>query len=195
MDVEFSSLLCKSQGMVTINILYSLKSSKNTVLEGGGAFTSSSSVYTSGLCYAAAAAAAHIYIFINTGVYNEAGLCQEQHFLLPERGNKRAGAPLEQRGIGLWALLRVQVVTEDALQPHSPGSRRLVPFTVASQSLGHFPAPSPGVPVSGSKLRLNWSYVESLRIRLAGGGRGVVQAFGWINAELSRFLNIRFGFA
>lgn len=35
MDVEFSSLLCKSQGMVTINILYSLKSSKNTVLEGG----------------------------------------------------------------------------------------------------------------------------------------------------------------
>lgn len=50
MDVEFSSLLCKSQGMVTINILYSLKSSKNTVLErrGGwvgwgfeGAFTSS----------------------------------------------------------------------------------------------------------------------------------------------------------
>lgn len=36
MDVEFSSLLCKSQGMVTINILYSLKSSKNTVLEGGG---------------------------------------------------------------------------------------------------------------------------------------------------------------
>lgn len=36
MDVEFSSLLCKSQGMVTINILYSLKSSKNTVLGGGG---------------------------------------------------------------------------------------------------------------------------------------------------------------
>lgn len=40
MDVEFSSLLCKSQAMVTINILYSLKSSKNTVL-GGGAFPSS----------------------------------------------------------------------------------------------------------------------------------------------------------
>lgn len=26
--------------------------------------------------------AAHIYIFINTGLYNETGLCQEQHFLL-----------------------------------------------------------------------------------------------------------------
>lgn len=43
-DVDFSSLLCESQGMVTINILYSLKPSKNTILEGGGvcAFTSSS---------------------------------------------------------------------------------------------------------------------------------------------------------
>ena len=28
--------------------------------------------------------AAHIYIFINTGLYNETGLCQEQHFLLVE---------------------------------------------------------------------------------------------------------------
>lgn len=36
MDVEFSSLLCKSQAMVTINILYSLKPSKNTVFLGGG---------------------------------------------------------------------------------------------------------------------------------------------------------------
>lgn len=123
-------------------------------------------MYTSGLCYAAAAAAAHIYIFINPGVYNEAGMCQEQHFLLPERGNKRAGAPLEQRGPGRWALLRVQMVTEDALQPHSPGPRRLVPFTFTSQSPGHFPTPSPGIRVSGSKLGLNCFYVESLSLRL-----------------------------
>lgn len=34
-DVDFSSLLCESQGMVTINILYSLKPSKNTILERG----------------------------------------------------------------------------------------------------------------------------------------------------------------
>lgn len=34
-DVDFSSLLCESQGMVTINILYSLKPSKNTILESG----------------------------------------------------------------------------------------------------------------------------------------------------------------
>lgn len=48
-DVDFSSLLCESQGMVTINILYSLKPSKNKILEGwggegrggGGALTSS----------------------------------------------------------------------------------------------------------------------------------------------------------
>lgn len=60
--VDFSSLLCESQGMVTINILYSLKPSKNTILEregwwrargggGGGGLRSlprrSSSVYTS----------------------------------------------------------------------------------------------------------------------------------------------------
>lgn len=51
--MDFSSLLCESQGMVTINILYSLKPSKNTILEAeGGAgcahfLRRSSSVYTS----------------------------------------------------------------------------------------------------------------------------------------------------
>lgn len=66
-DVDFSSLLCKSQGMVTINILYSLKPSKNTILEGGvgGGGHSlphrSSSVYTSGLCYAWCCSYLHIY--------------------------------------------------------------------------------------------------------------------------------------
>lgn len=85
MDVEFSSLLCKSQGMVTINILYSLKSSKNTVLERGVRgcihFLTAPPQCIQAGC-AMPAAAAHIYIFINTGVYNEPGMCQEQHFLL-----------------------------------------------------------------------------------------------------------------
>lgn len=92
MDVEFSSLLCKSQAMVTINILYSLKSSKNTVLGGGCVpfLTAPPRCIQAGCVMPAAA---HIYIFINTGVYNEAGMCQEQHFPLV-RGlvclNKRA---------------------------------------------------------------------------------------------------------
>ncbi|MEQ2220002.1 hypothetical protein ILYODFUR_000850 [Ilyodon furcidens] len=37
--------------------------------------------------------AAHIYIFINAGLYNEQGLCQEQQFLLvlsPDFRNKAA---------------------------------------------------------------------------------------------------------
>lgn len=84
MDVEFLSLLCKSQGMVTINILYSLKSSKNTVLERGVRgcvhFLAAPPRCIQAGCVMPAAA--HIYIFINTGVYNEAGMCQEQHFLL-----------------------------------------------------------------------------------------------------------------
>lgn len=82
-DVDFSSLLCKSQGMVTINILYSLKLSKNTILErgGGGAHFLASPPR----CIQAGRVmpgAAHIYIFINTGLYNETGPCQEQHVLL-----------------------------------------------------------------------------------------------------------------
>lgn len=64
-DVDFSSLLCESQGMVTINILYSLKPSKNKNLERGGGVHSlpcrSSSVYTSGLCYAWCRSYLHIY--------------------------------------------------------------------------------------------------------------------------------------
>lgn len=99
MDVEFSSLLCKSQGMVTINILYSLKSSKNTVLERGVGgcvhfLTTPPRCIQLGCVLPAAA---HIYIFINTGVYNEPGMCQEQHFCwcrpcMSRKGNKRAKA-------------------------------------------------------------------------------------------------------
>lgn len=78
--MDFSSLLCESQGMVTINILYSLKPSKNTILEaGGGGLRSLPSPL---LLSVYKPAAAHIYIFRNTGLYNEARLCQEQHFVL-----------------------------------------------------------------------------------------------------------------
>lgn len=83
-DVDFSSLLCESQGMVTINILYSLKPSKNTILEGGSRGCSHF-LAAPPWCIQAGRVmpgAAHIYIFINTGLYNEMGLCQEQHFLL-----------------------------------------------------------------------------------------------------------------
>lgn len=83
-DVDFSSLLCESQGMVTINILYSLKPSKNTILEGGGGVCVHFLVAPPRCIQAGRVmpGAAHIYIFINTGLYNETGLCQEQHFLL-----------------------------------------------------------------------------------------------------------------
>ena len=79
-DVDFSSLLCESQGMVTINILYSLKPSKNTILGGGAHFLSAPPQYIQAGCVMPGAA--YIYIFINTGLYNEMRPCQEQHFLL-----------------------------------------------------------------------------------------------------------------
>lgn len=86
-DVDFSNLLCESQGMVTINILYSLKPSKNTILErgwgGGGVGSCAHFLVAPPRCIQAGCVmpgAAHIYIFINTGLYNESGLCQEQHF-------------------------------------------------------------------------------------------------------------------
>lgn len=72
-EVDFffpPALLCESQGMVTINILYSLKPSKNTIFwrgagYDGGAVRSlprrSSSVYTSRPCYAGYRSYLHIY--------------------------------------------------------------------------------------------------------------------------------------
>lgn len=93
-DVDFSSLLCESQGMVTINILYSLKPSKNTILERGWRWWWWRRRRWRGCAHFLAVppqciqagrvmpGAAHIYIFINTGLYNETGLRQEQHVLL-----------------------------------------------------------------------------------------------------------------
>lgn len=84
-DVDFSSLLCKSQGMVTINILYSLKPSKNTILEGGGVGGGTHFLTAPPQCIQVGCVmlgAVRIYIFINTGLYNETRLCQEQHFPL-----------------------------------------------------------------------------------------------------------------
>lgn len=84
----------KSQGMVTINILYSLKPSKNTIFGKRGARKGKAgrgkgeeegmgslpprSVQAGRVM----PSAAHIYIFINTGLYNETGPCQEKHFVL-----------------------------------------------------------------------------------------------------------------
>lgn len=105
--VDFSSLLCESQGMVTINILYSLKPSKNTILEVGvGGWREGCAHFLAAppRCIQAGRVmpgAAHIYIFINTGLYNETGLCQEQHFLLVSglgclRGNKGVTATFRE---------------------------------------------------------------------------------------------------
>jgi len=103
-DVDFSSLLCESQGMVTINILYSLKPSKNKILEGwggegrGGGCTHFLAVPPR--CIQAGRVmpgTAHIYIFINTGLYNETGRAKnntlwEPRARMPGRANKGAAA-------------------------------------------------------------------------------------------------------
>lgn len=66
--------------------------------------------------------AAHIYIFINTGLYNEPRLCQEQHFSecrarKPGRGNKGATATFSGTGrvhtARLYTLGEVHMDTDD----------------------------------------------------------------------------------
>lgn len=66
--------------------------------------------------------AAHIYIFINTGLYNETGPCQEQHVLLVQgsgagRGNKRVATSHLQWQTGLdftpCESIWIETVTDD----------------------------------------------------------------------------------
>lgn len=69
----FPALLCESQGMVTINILYSLKPSKNTIFGEALAMAAAAAercahflaalppVYTSRPCYAGCRSYLHIY--------------------------------------------------------------------------------------------------------------------------------------
>lgn len=76
---EDSSSLCKSLQMVFINILYSLKPSKNMIWVHFLAF---GPLYVClRMCVSVCIRTLTcIYIFINTGLYNEVYLCQKQLF-------------------------------------------------------------------------------------------------------------------